>query len=284
MSAATDMPDILRRIVAHKREELAAREAGLPLVEVRARASDAEPPRDFAGALAGQEVAIVAEIKRASPSGGAISEGAFDPAAIARGYGGAGAAALSVLTDEEFFAGRLEYLTLAREACSIPVLRKDFILEDYQVHEARAAGADAVLLIVAVLDPALLSDLLALTHSLGMTALVESHDEAELEAAIASGARVLGVNNRDLRTFEVDLGTTERLATIVPDDRVLVAESGVHTREDVQRLADAGADAALVGTALMRAEDPGEALRELVGVGAQRRTTAGWTPGEHEKK
>jgi indole-3-glycerol phosphate synthase len=270
MTAAGEMPDILRRILAHKREELAARRYEMPLVQARASASDAPAPRDFAAALRADDVRIIAEIKRASPSEGAIREGEFDPAAIARQYADAGAAALSVLTDEEFFAGRLEYLTAAREACEVPVLRKDFIIDDYQLYEARAAGADAVLLIVAALDPTKLRDLLALTRSLGMAALVESHDEPELEIALESGAEVLGVNNRDLRTFEVDLGTTERLAEMVPDDRVLVAESGVHTREDIERLAAAGADAALVGTALMRAEDPGEALRGLVGVQVKR--------------
>lgn len=263
---ATQMPDILRRILANTREELAARMAAVPPAEIRAMADDAPAPRDFAAALRGDEVAIIAEIKRASPSEGAIREGAFDPAAIARQYEDAGAAALSVLTDRAFFAGKLQYLTAAREACSIPVLRKDFIIDEYQLHEARAAGADAVLLIVVALSPTLLGDLLALAESLGMAALVESHDEAQLEVALASGAGVLGVNNRDLRTFEVSLSVTERLAAMVPDGRVLVAESGVHTREDVVRLAAAGADAALIGTALMRADDPGEALRGLTGV------------------
>ena len=278
MTAANEMPDILRRILSHKRDELATRRRETPPAAVRAMAEDAPQPRGFAAALRGDEVAIIAEIKRASPSEGAIRDGEFDPAAIARQYDRAGAAALSVLTDEEFFAGRLEYLTAAREACSIPVLRKDFIIDGYQIHKARAAGADAVLLIVAALPPALLRDLLGLTRSLGMTALVESHDETELEVALESEAEVLGVNNRDLRTFELDLGTTERLAPMVPEDRLLVAESGVHAREDIERLAQAGADAALVGTALMRAEDPGEALRGLAGVRAQRRTAAGWKP------
>jgi indole-3-glycerol phosphate synthase len=261
-----EMPDILRRILANTRDELAARMAAVPPAEVRAMAADAPEPRELATSLRTDQVAIIAEIKRASPSAGAIRKGSFDPAAIARQYEEAGAAALSVLTDEEFFAGKLRYLTAARAACSIPVLRKDFIIDEYQLHEARAAGADAALLIVAALEAAQLSDLLELAQSLGMTALVESHDEAELEVALGSGAEVLGVNNRDLRTFEVDLGTTERLAEMVPEGRVLVAESGVHTRDDVERLADAGADAALVGTALMRADDPGEALRRLAGV------------------
>ncbi len=266
MIGTTEMPDILRRILSHKRRELAARKSELPLAEVRSMADDAPPPRNFEVALRGDTVGIIAEIKRASPSEGAIRDGDFDPAAIAREYDDAGATALSVLTDREFFSGHLEYMTAAREACSVPVLRKDFILEDYQLYEARAAGADAVLLIVAALPHVLLRDLLLITWSLGMYALIESHDEAELEVALESGAKILGVNNRDLRSFEVDLGTTESLAAMVPDDRVLIAESGVHTREDIQRLAEAGADAALVGTALMRAESPGEALRGLTGI------------------
>ena len=263
MNAPRDLPDVLRRILAHKEEEVAARERELPLPEVRAMAADAAASRDFAAALRRPDVAIVAEIKRASPSEGAIRDGEFDPAAIARAYEAGGAAALSALTDERFFGGRLEHLTAAREACALPVLRKDFVIGAYQIHEARAAGADAVLLIVAALEPALLRDLLGLAQSLGMAALVESHDARELEAALDAGARVLGINNRDLRTFEVDLGTTERLAAMVPEECLLVAESGVHTRADIERLTAAGADAALVGTALMRADDPGEALRRL---------------------
>lgn len=263
MSATSDLPDVLRRILAHKAEEVAARERELPLPEVRALAVDAAPPRDFAAALRRPDLAIIAEIKRASPSEGAIRGGDFDPAAIARAYEAGGAAALSVLTDEAFFGGRPEHLTAAREACSLPVLRKDFVIGEYQVHEARTAGADAVLLIVAALDPALLRDLLGLARSLGMAALVESHDERELEVALEAGARVLGINNRDLRTFKVYLGTTERLAAMVPEECLLVAESGVHTRADIERLTAAGADAALIGTALMRADDPEEALRGL---------------------
>ncbi|MGI5816846.1 MAG: indole-3-glycerol phosphate synthase TrpC [Armatimonadota bacterium] len=266
MSDRRDLPDVLRRILANTRDELAERRRGRPLNELRAMAADAPRPRDFAAALTGDEVAIIAEIKRASPSEGAIRAGQFDPAAIARQYDDAGAAALSVLTDERFFGGRLEYLTAAREACALPVLRKDFIVDEYQLYEARAAGADAVLLIVAALPPELLHDLRALTASLQMTALVESHDEVELEVALDAGARAIGVNNRDLRTFEVDLGVTERLAPMVPRDRAFVAESGMHGREDIRRVATAGADAALVGTALMRADDPGEALRGLTGV------------------
>lgn len=258
------LPDILRAIIAHKRAELQG--AGASLTELRAAVLDAPPARDFAAALRGDQVRVIAEIKRASPSEGAIRPEGFDPRDIARDYESAGAAALSVLTDERFFDGRLEHLRAARAAVEIPVLRKDFVIDERQVYEARAAGADAVLLVVAVLDGGRLAELRALAHELGLAALVEAHDEAEVEAALAAGAQIIGVNNRDLRSFTVDLATTERLAQMVPADRLLVAESGVHTRADVERLAAAGADAVLVGTALMRAEDPGEALRELAGV------------------
>ncbi len=270
------LPDILREIIAHKRAEL--ERARAPLAELRAAALDAPLARDFAAALCGDDVRVIAEIKRASPSEGAIREQDFDPAAIASGYEIAGAAALSVLTDGRYFGGHLDHLRAARAAVEIPVLRKDFVIDERQVIEARAAGADAVLLIVAVLDGGRLAELLALARELGMAALVEAHDETEVEAALAADARVIGVNNRDLRSFAVDLATTERLAAMVPADRVLVAESGVHTRADVERLAAAGADAVLVGTTLMRADDPGEALEELTGVEAARDRRCRHTP------
>jgi len=264
------LPDILRQIIEHKRAEL--QRSGPSLVELRAAAADAPPARDFAAALRGDDVRVIAEIKRASPSEGAIRAQGFDPAAIARVYEAAGAAALSVLTDERYFGGHLDHLRAARAAVGIPVLRKDFVIDERQLHEARAAGADAVLLIVAALEPAELHDLHALTQELGMAALVEAHDDVDIKVALDAGATVIGVNNRDLRSFTVDLATTERLAPMVPADRVLVAESGVHARADVERLAAAGADAVLVGTALMRADDPGEALRELTGVARRQRT------------
>lgn len=266
------MPDVLREILSHKREELALRTSAIPADEMAAMAQDAPPTRDFAGALRGDEVRIIAEIKRASPSEGAIREGQFDPAAIAREYEAGGAAALSVLTDAEFFGGDLNHLTAAREATKLPVLRKDFVMDEYQVYEARAAGADAVLLIVAALEPAPLRELQALAAELGLAALVEAHEEHELQVALDCDSEMIGVNNRDLRSFAVDLGTTERLAAMVPDHRVLVAESGVHTRGDIERLARAGADAALVGTALMRAENPADAVRVLTGVSRQKRS------------
>lgn len=262
------LPDVLREIIEHKRAEL-ERDCATSLGELLAAAAQAPPARDFAAALRGPDVRVIAEIKRASPSEGAIRSGAFDPAEIARTYEANGAAALSVLTDERFFGGHLDHLRAARGAVGLPVLRKDFVVDERQVIEARAAGADAVLLIVAALPPVRLRALQALARDLGMAALVEAHDAAEVETALGADATVIGVNNRDLRTFVTDLANTERLAPMIPAERVLVAESGVHERADVERLAAAGADAVLVGTALMQAEDPGAALRELVGVAAQ---------------
>lgn len=266
-----NMPDVLRQIIAHKQAEL-ARARTLSPRELRVAVAHAPAVRDFAAALHGPQIRVIAEVKRASPSEGAIRTGIFDPAAIARSYAENGAAAVSVLTDERFFGGHLDHLCAVRATVDLPVLRKDFIIDERQVIEARAAGADAVLLIVAALDRARLRVLQALAWDLGMAALVEAHDEVEVEVALDVGATVIGVNNRDLRTFITDLATTKRLASLVPPDRVLVAESGVHTREDVERLARAGADAVLVGTALMRAQDPAAALRTLVGVPAQGRS------------
>ncbi len=262
------MPGILDEIMAHKRRETEALMAIESRGEVRTRVADAPPPRDFAGALRGETVRMIAEIKRASPSAGVIREEGFDPAAIAAEYERAGASALSVLTDERYFDGRLEYLTQAREATALPALCKDFIHRAYQIYRARAAGADAVLLIAAVLDAGDLRELLDLARDLGMAALVETHNRDELALALGSGARIIGINNRDLRTFETHLSISEAMASSVPGDRTLVGESGVHTRADVERLAAAGVDAALVGSALMSAESPGDALAELVGVPA----------------
>jgi indole-3-glycerol phosphate synthase len=209
---------------------------------------------------------VLAEIKRASPSAGAIRPGA-DPAAIAREYAAAGAAALSVLTDQRFFDGHLDFLARARAAVPLPLLRKDFIVDPYQVFEARAAGADAILLIVAALEPAQLAALLAESTRLGMDTLVEVHDEDEADVALAAGARLVGVNHRDLRTFTVDMGLTARIAPRLPPAVVLVAESGIRTADDLRAVGDAGAHAVLVGEALMRAPSPGDALARLVGGG-----------------
>jgi len=257
---------ILDEIVQHKRRELAEAARRLPLDEVRSRAAAAEPARDFRGALAaGPAVALIAEIKRASPSAGVIRE-AFDPAGIARDYAAGGAAALSVLTDERYFRGRLDHVGQAKAAVSLPVLRKDFVLDPYQLHEARAAGADAVLLIVRILADEELRALLGLARELGMAALVETHDAADLERAVRAGADLVGINNRNLDTLTVDLGTTCALAREVPEDRLIVSESGIRTREDVERVAACGVGAVLVGETLMRSPDPAAAARELAGV------------------
>lgn len=262
------MADRLSEIIANTRRELEARKAKTPLAEVRSAAKDAPPARDFAAALRrGAPVAIIAEVKGASPSKGVIRTD-FDPVAVALEYEEAGASAISVLTDEKYFHGKLEYLAAVRRRVSVPVLRKDFLVDAYQVSEARANGADAVLLISEASTGEGLRALLDLAHSLGMNALVESHDREHLEAAIASGARVLGINNRNLRTLEVDLSTTEKLAPIVPKDRILVSESGISSRRDVERVQICGVSAVLVGETLMRSSDVRAKMDELLGRGA----------------
>jgi indole-3-glycerol phosphate synthase len=251
---------ILDRILDHKRRELdRARRAAAPPAPPR----PLEAARGFRDALrSGPRPRIVAELKRRSPSRGEIRPD-FDPIACARAYAGAGAAALSVLTDERFFGGSLEHLERVRAAVGLPLLRKDFLIEACQVDEARAHGADAVLLIAAALDRDALPDLLDRARELGLDALVEVHDEEELERAVAAGADLVGINNRDLRSFEVDLGVSERLAPRLPEGVVAVAESGIFTAEDVERLEAAGVDACLVGESLMRERDVGAALRRL---------------------
>jgi indole-3-glycerol phosphate synthase len=258
--------NILDKILAVKRDEVAAAKARRPLAEVEVAAASAGPVRGLANALRrapGQPVRVLAEIKRASPSAGAIRAGA-DPAEIAGEYHGGGAAAISVLTDEQFFAGELGFLSRVRDRVPLPLLRKDFIIDRYQVAEARAAGADAILLIVAALSPAQLTDLLAAAALHQLDALVEVHDAREAEVALAAGASVLGVNHRDLKTFTIDMALTEQIAKRVPPSVVLVGESGIKTAADVRRLGDAGAHAVLVGETLMRAPSPGAALRELL--------------------
>ncbi len=257
---------ILDEILKHKRREVAEARRRAPVADVRARAGDAPPPRDFRGALSDRpDVALIAEIKKASPSAGLICAD-FDPALIASSYHTAGAAALSVLTDRRFFGGEPGFIALAKAAAPLPALCKDFIIDACQVYEARAAGADAVLLIARILSDTELADLLGLVHELGMAALVEAHNAAEVARAVRSGAPILGINNRDLDTLGVDLATTETLAASVPPDRVLVSESGVASRSDVERLAASGVDAVLVGEALMKNRDVVHAAQQLVGV------------------
>lgn len=254
----------LAEILARKSDEVATRRAAAPDRELEAAVRDLERPLDFAGALAarGEAVRIVAEVKRASPSAGRIA-GGLDAPAQARRYGAAGAAAISVLTDGPGFGGSLDDLRAVRAAVTVPLLRKDFVIDRYQLLEARLHGADAALLIVAALAPDTLRDLLAACDALGLAALVEVHDRPELETALAAGARLVGVNNRDLRTFAVDLAVSERLLPLLPAGVKGVAESGVRTPEDARRLRAAGAANLLVGEALVRAADPGRLLREL---------------------
>jgi indole-3-glycerol phosphate synthase len=257
---------ILDEILEYKRGEVARARAAVPDETLRARAvATVERPRGFRRALVEAEgPAVIAEVKKRSPSKGLIRAD-FEPVSCAEAYASAGAAALSVLTDEHFFDGRLDYLSRIRRAITLPLLRKDFVIDAYQIDEARLAGADAVLLIVAALEPEPLAALHAHARTLGLDVLVEVHDEDELEIALGVGADLIGVNNRDLRTFEVDLAVTERLARCIPEGEavLLVAESGIADHEDVQRLQKAGATAFLVGESLMREPDIGAALRRL---------------------
>lgn len=265
----TDTPDILKKIISHKKVELAAMKASRPLVEVQARLADLEDqPRGFEQALrnAGESgwTPIIAEVKKGSPSKGLIRAD-FDAVEIAAGYENNGATCLSVLTDEHFFLGHLSYLALIREQVRLPLLRKDFILDPYQIYEARAAGADAILLIAAMLDLHQLRDFQALARELYLDVLLEVHDEKELESGLATDCTLIGINNRDLRTFVCDLATTERLARIIPADRLIVTESGINNRDDIIRLQQAGAGAFLIGESLMREPDIGLKLQELLG-------------------
>ncbi len=263
---------ILDRIVAAKRAAQASHREARPVPLLERDAEQAPEPRDFRGAitrpLPGGPPRIIAEIKRASPSKGPLRPD-LDPAAFARTYTANGAAAISVLTEPAFFGGSLADLTAARAATSLPVLRKDFLLDEYDLLEARAAGADAVLLLAALLDAAWLRSLRDYAADLGMAALVEVHNPAEMAAAIEAEADIIGINNRDLRTFAVDLDTTGRLAGLRPPDALLVAESGIHTPADVARLAGWGVDAILVGERLVTADHPGAALRALAGLAGE---------------
>jgi indole-3-glycerol phosphate synthase len=260
------MSDILDKIVAVKHQEVANASRRKPLELVRADAESRVLTRDFVAAIrakiAAAQPAVIAEVKKASPSKGVLRED-FIPADIAQSYAEFGAACLSVLTDVQFFQGSVDYLKQARASCQLPVLRKDFMVDPYQIYESRVMGADAVLLIAACLDDAQMRDMESIALALDMAVLVEVHDQAELERALKLRTPLIGINNRNLQTFEVSLDTTLALRSQVPVDRILVTESGIHTRDDVLRLGAAGVNAFLVGEAFMRAPEPGEALANL---------------------
>jgi indole-3-glycerol phosphate synthase len=256
---------ILDEIIANKKEELVDTKRRVPFSDIKAKALDAELTRGFEESLSAEgEIRLIAEVKKASPSKGVIRED-FDPVAIARTYANSGASCLSVLTEKKYFQGKLEYIGQIRAAIELPLLRKDFIIEEYQIYEARAAGADALLLIAACLDRWQIQDFLSLTAELGLDVLVESHTYKELDRALLAGASLVGVNNRDLSTFNVSLQTTIDLLQDIPDDRTVVSESGIRTRRDVLTLQKAGVDAILVGESLMREKDVGRKVKELLG-------------------
>ncbi|MBY4676389.1 indole-3-glycerol phosphate synthase TrpC [Marinobacterium arenosum] len=265
-----DTPTVLKKILARKAEEVAERSAKVSIAELKTRIAAAKgsaaDPRGFvdnmARAIAKGRSAVIAEAKKASPSKGLLRE-SFDPAQIARSYEAGGASCLSVLTDRDFFQGHEDYLQQARAACSLPVIRKDFIVDPYQVYEARAIGADCILLIVAALSDAQLAELSDLAHELGMDVLVEVHGADELARALPLNTRLIGINNRNLHTFEVSLQNTYDLLDSIPSDRIVVTESGIHSRTDVQAMREHNVHSFLVGEAFMRADDPGAKLKEL---------------------
>jgi indole-3-glycerol phosphate synthase len=264
----TETPDILKKILARKMEEIDARNRAVSLQELSRRVAEADAPRGFLSALrarvAAGRAAVIAEIKKASPSRGVLRED-FEPAQIAASYERGGATCLSVLTDIDFFQGADAYLQQARAACALPVLRKDFIIDPYQVYEARVIGADCILLIVAALADAMLAELLQLAEHLQMDCLVEVHDATELERALQTPAPLIGINNRDLRSFETSLDVTLDMLGQIPDDRLVVTESGIHTADDVSLMRGRGVHTFLVGEAFMKAPDPGEKLAQLFG-------------------
>lgn len=257
---------ILDEIVADNRLELESRKRSLPLEELNRAASEQPPPVEFATALRGDDIQLIAEVKKASPSRGVICPD-FHPVEIAKTYASNGASAISVLTEEKYFQGSLNYLKGIRNALGdrqLPLLRKDFIYDSYQVYESRAYGADGLLLIVAILTPEELESRLELSHELGMSCLVEVHNETELEIALSSGAEIIGINNRDLKTFNVDLTVTQRLRPLIPPDRIVVSESGIKNRTDMERLRQWGVNAVLIGESLMSASDIGAKIKELL--------------------
>lgn len=265
---SVNTPDILKQIIADKAEEVQVRRARVSLDEIKARAADAPPTRGFTAAIKRRvdqkELAVIAEIKKASPSKGVIREN-FEPVEIAKSYEKAGATCLSVLTDEKYFQGHDDYLIAARNACALPVLRKDFMVDPYQIYEARAMGADCILLIVACLDDEIMREMSWLAQDIGLDVLVEVHDREELERGLMLRTPLIGVNNRNLRTFETDIKTTLELLPDIMHDRTIVTESGIHTPEDIALLRRFDVSTYLVGEAFMSAEDPGEKLKTLFG-------------------
>ena len=261
------MSTILDTIVQDKKKELAEVKQKTSLEKLKSRITHLPQVIDFAGALTAgtkSNVRIIAEVKKASPSKGILCQ-QFDPVAIARAYGDGGAAAVSVLTEKNYFQGSLEYLRAIKEAIPLPVLRKDFIFDPYQLYEARAYGADAVLLIAVMLSEELLAELLQLARALSLCHLVEVHDRTDLQKALAAGAEIIGINNRDLKTFVTDIRTTIDLMPAIPEDKIVVSESGISSRQDLEQLAAAGVDAFLIGETLMKEINPGIKLRELIG-------------------
>lgn len=256
---------ILDTIVAHKRIELADDKQRMPFDTLKRKIQDLPPTRDFCAALSPPNcVHLIAEVKKKSPSKGIIRED-FNPVEIARTYAANGASAISVLTDREFFAGELAYLSAIREAVTLPLLRKDFTIDPYHIYQARLVGADAVLFIVSILTSTQLREFIEIARSLGLASLVEVHTEEELEVALTGSAEIVGINNRDLKTFHTDIATTFRLKDSIPTDTVVVSESGINTHEDVMKLKEAGINAILVGESLMRSPDIGAKVRELLG-------------------
>ncbi len=257
---------ILEQIMTDNLPELEARKRSVPMAELRQAASEQPPPLDFASALRGEHIRLIAEVKKASPSRGIIRPD-FNPVEIAQTYAANGAAAISILTEAKYFQGSLSHLKDISNAPGnkrLPLLRKDFIHDPYQVYESRAYGADSLLLIVAILTPEKLEELLELSHQLGLSCLVEVHNEAELLVALGSGAEIIGINNRDLSTFAVDLSTTEHLRPLIPQDRIVVSESGIKNRSDMEKMSQWGVDAVLIGEALISAPDIAAKIRELL--------------------
>jgi indole-3-glycerol phosphate synthase len=255
---------ILERIVKAKRKEVAALKERIPLTQLKDARGNLLPVRDFRGAISSARCSIIAEVKRSSPSQGRIRE-EFDPVQIATIYQNNGAHAVSVLTDEAFFEGTGEYLTAIKKTIDLPLLRKDFIIDPYQIHETRILGGDAVLLIASLLEQGQLLEYITLSETLGLAPVVEVHTKKELDKALAADAGIIGINNRDLKTFSTDIKKTLELAPFIPTDRIVVTESGINTRRDIEQLMEAGIHCFLIGEALMRAEDIGGKLRELLG-------------------